>query len=155
MNVSDLQLRQFIDEVFMRYDYNKSGTLNLPELHIFLTELFSLTGMKKTFSYEEACGALQTMDANRDGQISKFELYNLYRHMTQPGYQPVTVSFSNFRYGGLGMSPGIGMGMGMGMGLPGMTVGPSMMPFGASYNGSYMGYGGMTGYGGRNMNGGW
>lgn len=121
--ISDLQLRQFIDEVFMRYDYNRSGNLNLPELHIFLNELFALTGVKKLFSYEEAYGALASMDANRDGQISKFELFNLYRFMMQPNYQPQVIPITNFRYGGMGGFMPLGMGM---------------QP---NYTGSYVGYG--------------
>lgn len=125
--VSDLQLRQFIDEVFMRYDYNRSGRLNLPELHIFLNELFMLTGFKKTFTYEEAYGALASIDANRDGQISKFELFNLYKLVTQPTFVPQVANITTFSYGGMGAFGSMGARMMptnyFGSGLPGNSVG--------------------------------
>jgi hypothetical protein len=149
MNINDMQLRQYIDQVFMRYDFNRTGTLNLQELHVFLNELFRMCGVPRVVTYQEAYSALMTMDSNRDGQINKYELFNLFRYMTQPGYQPMG-------YGGMGGMGGMGMGgmggmgmggMGMGgMGMGGMGMGGmGTMPYGGSYTGTG-GYGG--GWGG-------
>jgi hypothetical protein len=147
--INDMQLRQYIDQVFMRYDFNRTGTLNLQELHMFLNELFSLCGIMHTVSYGDAYNALMAMDANRDGQINKYELFNLFRYMTQPNYTPIGYSYGNRSFG-LG---GVGTGFGGGI-----------APYGGSYSSTtttttypgttYTTYGtGMGGVGG--MGGGW
>jgi hypothetical protein len=96
----------------MRYDYNRTGTLNLPELHDFLNELFMMTGHPHRVSYMEAYQALMSMDANRDGHINKFEMFNLFRHMTQPGFRPLPYNYGNYSYGGVGVGAGYGGGFG-------------------------------------------
>lgn len=111
MNISDIQLHQYIDQVFARYDYNRTGTLNLPELHNFLNELFMMSGIPRNISYIEAYQALMQVDANRDGQVNKFELYNLFRFLTQPGFRPIPYTFGGYSYrgyGGVGAIGGIG-----------------------------------------------
>jgi hypothetical protein len=140
--VNDMQLRMYIDQVFMRYDFNRTGTLNLPELHIFLNELFQMCGIPRIVTYQEAYSALMTMDCNRDGQINKYELFNLFRYMTTPGYTPLPYSYGSYSYGLGGMGMGMGMG-GMGMMNPGMGMGMGGMGMGGMGMGGY----GMGGYG--------
>lgn len=70
--VNDMMLRQYIDQVFFKYDFNRTGTLNLPELHVFLNELFMMSGIPRQVGYMEAYQALMQMDSNRDGQINKY-----------------------------------------------------------------------------------
>lgn len=167
INIGDMQLRQYIDQVFMKYDYNRTGTLSLPELHVFLNELYMMCGSPRVVTYQEAYSALMAMDSNRDGQINKYELFNLFRYMTQPGFQPVPYSYGGYNYGaGMG-TMGTGLG-GMGMGVGGMGVGGMGMggiggaPYGAGtmpYGGSYTTtttttYPGGVGYGGTGMYGG-
>lgn len=163
INIGDMQLRQYIDQVFMRYDINRTGTLNLPELHIFLNELFQMCGVPRMVTYQEAYSALMAMDSNRDGQINKYELFNLFRYMTQPGFQPLPYSYGNYNYGmgggmgmgGMGMG-GMGMG-GMGMGGVGMGMGGAM-PYGGTYTAPGMGMGmgyGTGGYGGNTWSNSW
>lgn len=108
--ISDMMLRQYIDQVFMRYDFNRTGTLNLPELHVFLNELFMMCGIPRQVSYTEAFQALMQMDNNRDGQINKFELFNLFRYLTTPGFRPLPYSFGGRAFGMGGMGYG-GMGV--------------------------------------------
>lgn len=144
--VNDMMLRQYIDQVFMRYDFNRTGTLNLPELHVFLNELFMMCGLPRRVSYTEAFQALMAMDANRDGQINKFELFNLFHYINTPGFRPVPYSYGGYSYGGMGMGMGgMGMGgMGMGsMGMGGMGMGMGTMGMGMGMGGVGMGYGGM------------
>jgi hypothetical protein len=175
MNLGDMQLRQYIDQIFMRYDYNGTGTLNLPELHVFLNELFQMSGYPRVVTYQEAYSALMAMDSNRDGQINKYELFNLFRYMTQPGFQPLPYSYGSYNYGmggmGMGGMGGMGMGgMGMGgMGMGGMGMGgvggygTGTMPYGGSYTTTTVttsypagtGYGGIGGAYGGGFNSGW
>jgi hypothetical protein len=162
--INDMQLRQYIDQVFMRYDFNRTGTLNLPELHVFLNELFQMCGHNRMVSYQEAYAALVQMDSNRDGQINKYELFNLFRYLTQPGFNPLPYSHGNYTYGmggvgmgnmggfggsGMGGMGGLGMG-GMGMGGMGMGgVGMGGVGMSGGLGGLGGGYGGVnTGYGG-------
>jgi len=51
-NINDIQLKQYIDQIFVRYDVNRSGTLNINELHAFLNELFMMTGYGRTITYQ-------------------------------------------------------------------------------------------------------
>jgi hypothetical protein len=46
------------------------------------------------------------MDSNRDGQINKYELFNLFRYLTQPGYNPLPYSYGNYSYGNCGVGGG-------------------------------------------------
>jgi hypothetical protein len=170
MNLGDMQLRQYIDQIFMRYDYNGTGTLNLPELHVFLNELFQMSGYPRVVTYQEAYSALMAMDSNRDGQINKYELFNLFRYMTQPGFQPLPYSYGSYNYGmgGMGMGGMGGMGMGGmgGMGMGGVGIGgygTGTMPYGGSYTTTTVttsypagtGYGGVGGAYGGGFNSGW
>lgn len=170
MNLGDMQLRQYIDQIFMRYDYNGTGTLNLPELHVFLNELFQMSGYPRVVTYQEAYSALMAMDSNRDGQINKYELFNLFRYMTQPGFQPLPYSYGSYNYGmgGMGMGGMGGMGMGGmgGMGMGGVGIGgygTGTMPYGGSYTTTTVttsypagtGYGGIGGAYGGGFNSGW
>lgn len=143
--INDMMLRQYIDQVFMRYDFNRTGTLNLPELHVFLNELFMMSGIPRQIGYMEAYQALMTMDSNRDGQINKFELFNLFRYLTTPGYQPIPYRPVGMGIGGMGMPMG---GMGYGVGYGGMGMG------GMGMGGMGMGMGGM-GMGGYGAFNGW
>lgn len=130
-NLSDIMLRQYIDQIFNRYDYNRNGTLDPQELHTFLSDLFQMCGMPRYVSYQEAYMALMQMDSNHDGQVNKYELFNLFKHMTHPNYQPMSYpaggynnpggfsgmgsrySVPNQGYGGMGnIRPGYGSGNG-------------------------------------------
>ena len=144
--INDMMLRQYIDQVFMRYDFNRTGTLNLTELHVFLNELFMMCGLPRRVGYQEAFQALMAMDSNRDGQINKFELFNLFHYLQTPGFRPLPYSYGgrSFGIGGMGMS-GMGMGMGMGgMGMGGIGMGGmGMGGMGMGMGGRGMGMGGM------------
>jgi hypothetical protein len=159
--INDMQLRQYIDQVFMRYDFNRTGTLNLPELHVFLNELFQMCGHNRMVSYQEAYAALVQMDSNRDGQINKYELFNLFRYLTQPGFRPLPYNYGNYNYGLGGMGMG-GMGGvvpgGVGFGGIGTGYGNSYTTTTTTNYPSYGGYGtgmGGVGSGWTNHWGGW
>lgn len=104
---SDAMLRQYIDQLFYRYDYNRTGTLNIFELHNYLNELFMMSGIPRNVTYNEAYNLLMQMDSNRDGQLNKFELFNLFMMMHQPGFRPLPYSFGGYSYRGPG---GYGIG---------------------------------------------
>lgn len=69
---NDAVLKKKIDQIFLRYDTNKSGTLSLDELHVFLNDLLLSTGNNRQVTYEEAMNVLTVIDKNRDGRVNKY-----------------------------------------------------------------------------------
>ena len=70
--VSDQQLQQYIDQVMMRYDTNRNGTLEAHELVNFFNELFRMCGIQRRISHMEAAGFMRQVDTNYDGKANKF-----------------------------------------------------------------------------------
>lgn len=81
---SDAALRHKIDLIFNIYDQNKTGTLSLNELHVFLNDLLATSGYSRRVSYQEAYNIMKTIDKNKDGQVNKFELFSCFKYLTQP-----------------------------------------------------------------------
>ena len=40
--ISDSQLQQYIDQIFYKYDQDRSGTLDAQELSMFFNDIFAL-----------------------------------------------------------------------------------------------------------------
>lgn len=93
-NITDQQLRGYIDHVFMRYDQDRSGTLSSNELEYFFNDLFQMMNNPRRVSLWEAQQALKEIDINNDGQASKEELYLAFKKILNPGSQQ--------NYGGYG-----------------------------------------------------
>ena len=71
MSISDQQLRAYIDQVFMKYDRNNSGTLDPNELYLFFNDIFAMTGNNYRLTPQQATQAMRAIDANGDGVASK------------------------------------------------------------------------------------
>lgn len=153
MTYDDMMLRNQIDQIFYRYDINRTGTLNFNELYMYLNELFGNMGyMGFQISPQEAINLFRQADTDFNGQINKYELFNMFKYLTVDNYQPmpytymgrqvgynlgsgygysitpVTTSYVD-TYGGVGMG-GIGMGgIGMGgVGMGGFNTGTYVVP---------------------------
>lgn len=50
MNISDAQLRTYIDEIFDKYDADRSGNLDARELANFFNDLFRAIGQNTVIS---------------------------------------------------------------------------------------------------------
>jgi len=52
--ITDDQLRNYIDHIFMRYDHDKSGTLSPNELVYFFNDLFQMMNNPRRVNQWEA-----------------------------------------------------------------------------------------------------
>ena len=137
-NFSDVQLKSYIDQVMLRYDTNRNGTLEPHEIARFFNELFAMCGVPRKIGQWEAAGFMRQVDTNYDGKANKFELFRAFKSMmntggSRGGYQSDwDPSFSGYVPAQGVYNTGYG-GYGMG-GMGGMA--------------SMGGYGGFGGYGG-------
>lgn len=72
-------LKMFIDEVFAVYDKDKSGTLEEGELHTFFNQLFASFNDPRRFDKAGIAQIMQSIDMNRNGRITKPELFTLFK----------------------------------------------------------------------------
>lgn len=70
-SLSDQQLMQYIDQVFQRYDRDRSGGLDAAELASFFADLYRMMGFNVQISYQQASQALAQIDKNFDGKASR------------------------------------------------------------------------------------
>jgi len=82
-NISDMQLQQYIEQVFMRYDRNMTGTLDYQELHLFFNDMFVMTGSPYRINQMQAVQTMQFVDKNMDGQASRQELFYAMKQIMQ------------------------------------------------------------------------
>jgi hypothetical protein len=80
-NSHDQMLRNNIDHVYLQYDYNQSGQLEGMEFFNAYRELCLRMGMAPPASQQEVWGAVQQSDANRDGKVGKWEMFNLFKRI--------------------------------------------------------------------------
>lgn len=171
MNVTDVQLRQYIDQIFSRYDRDGTGSLDVNELAAFFNEVFQRMGSPVNVTQQQAVQALQFIDKNFDRKASKQELFSALKMLsggqsqggsgqpgyggqgtygaTQPGYGGVPGQGGQGTYGAT--QPGYGMPGQGGQGTYGATQPGYGMP-GQGGQGTYgatqPGYG-MPGQGGQ------
>lgn len=71
MSVPDNVLRQYIDQIFMKYDRDRSMSLDVGELAYFFNDIFALMGDPRRVTQQQAYQALMMIDSNNDGRASK------------------------------------------------------------------------------------
>lgn len=69
--INDNQLKNYIDQVFMRYDRDRSGTLEPNELAGFFNDLYAMMGSPMRINMYQAQQAMMQIDRNGDGRASK------------------------------------------------------------------------------------
>ena len=79
--VTDVQLQQYIDQVFLKYDRDRSGTLDANELAGFFNDLFQMMGHPMKINNVQAMQALKAIDLNNDGKANKMELFIAFRQI--------------------------------------------------------------------------
>ena len=86
----DTQLQKYVDQVFMKYDRDRNGWLNINEIYGFFNEVLALSGQNRMLSQQEAMNIARNMDRNGDGRIVKIELYTALKAILneQQGYSP-------------------------------------------------------------------
>ena len=70
-NVHDQLLINNINQVFLRYDFNRSGQLEGNEFYYAYRDLCLLMGMAPPSTYQEVWQAAMQCDTNCDGRISR------------------------------------------------------------------------------------
>ena len=77
-----------MDQVFARYDGDRNGWLNIQELAGFTNEVLRMSGSSRVLSQQEILAIGGNMDRNRDGRITKMELYTALKAILnqQQGY---------------------------------------------------------------------
>ena len=141
--VSDQQLRMYIDEVFMMFDRDRSGTLDPNELGNFFNQVFGRLGWPMRINQMQALQAMRAIDRNGDGRANKMELFTAIKYMStnQHMYGGQQQGYGQQGYGQQGYGQ-------QGYGQQGYgQQGYGQQPYGQNM------YGGQGGFQGGNMGG--
>ena len=76
---TDEQLRQSIEGIFIKYDTDKSGTLEGNEIVTLINDLFKNLGRNRSVRPEEVDKFIKVIDKNNDSRISKTELFDVLK----------------------------------------------------------------------------
>ena len=68
--ITEVELRQFIKQVFTRYDRDRTGALDALELAAFFNDVFAQMGQSTRLNNQQAMDALRVIDSNSDGRAS-------------------------------------------------------------------------------------
>lgn len=88
MNVPESQLKVYIDQIFDRYDRDRSGNLDASELANFFNDLFKAIGNPTTISMKDAQNAIRAIDKNNDGKANKLELFMAFKNISSQNGGP-------------------------------------------------------------------
>lgn len=67
----DNVLRNYIDQIFSKYDRDRSMTLEVNELASFFNDVFMMMGDPRRINQQQAYQSLMAIDKNNDGRASK------------------------------------------------------------------------------------
>lgn len=84
--MSENDIRQAVVEKFMKFDLNKSGYLEWPELRELVKDVFRELNIPREPSEEDYRIVLAKMDKNNDGKISKEELFSTMKEFLGQSY---------------------------------------------------------------------
>lgn len=82
MSYSDQDLRNAVDQVFNQFDQDKSHTLDRSEIVKVLNQLFINLKANRQASQQEVDKFLQLVDTNKDGKLTKMELFEVFKRIT-------------------------------------------------------------------------
>jgi hypothetical protein len=82
----DQLLRSNIDQVYARYDVNFSGQLEGNEFYFAYRDLCLRMGLAPPMDYMSVWNAAMACDSNRDGRISKIEMFMLFKRIQGINY---------------------------------------------------------------------
>jgi hypothetical protein len=123
---NDQAIRNFVDQAFAQYDRDRSGCLNYNELVPFMNQVLGLGGYNCRLEQQQILSIARSLDRNRDGSITKNELYAAVPLIFQSQQQYYT-NQGGFGQGGFNQGPGFGQGgfnQGPGFGQGGFNQGP-------------------------------
>ena len=78
-NTKDEVIKKYIEEIFNLYDQDKSGFLNSGNITNFFNDLFRSVDVQLTLTAEQSREAIQAVYPNYTNQISKNELFYVFK----------------------------------------------------------------------------
>lgn len=78
---NDDQLKQAIQNIFDKYDVDKSGTLEGTEIFNLINDAFKSLGKNKEVSQGDVQQFINAIDKNGDGKIAKVELFEILKQL--------------------------------------------------------------------------
>lgn len=79
-------LQKISDEIFEKFDGDKSGSIDAKELHLMLKDLCEFAKVDAP-SEDDAAKALKELDTNNDGSLSKAEFATLVKLLLEAANQ--------------------------------------------------------------------
>lgn len=79
----DLKLKQYVDDLYRKYDHHKTGSLDMLELAEAFNEILMKMGINSSLSQEEAVQLMNTIDKSKDGKVQKPEFFQCMKILTQ------------------------------------------------------------------------
>lgn len=86
--LQDQMLKTYIDQIFDKYDTDRSGTLDEKEMTFFFNDLFKSLGMNINVTEAQSLEAIKSIDQNYDGGVDKKELFDAFKLMMNKSNQP-------------------------------------------------------------------
>ena len=144
MSIPDNVLQSYIDQIFSRFDRDRSGTLDPSELAAFFNDVFALMGNPTRVNDGQARSAMAAIDKNFDGKASKMELFMAFKQILA-SRQPQQSGYGQ-QQGGYGQQ-GYGQQGGYGQQQQGSYGQQGYGQQGYGQQGGQQGYGQQGGYG--------
>lgn len=69
--IADNVLQSYIDQVFNKFDKDRSGTLDPAQLADFFNDVYAMMGQNVRVNNQQANDALRAIDKDYDGKASK------------------------------------------------------------------------------------
>lgn len=82
MGSKDQQLKNSIDQIFYKYDKDKTNFLNEKEFGACVGELCRMLNWPQPKDYKDFINIARSIDTNYDGKITKTELFNIFKRTT-------------------------------------------------------------------------
>lgn len=73
------QLKQAIQAIFIQYDQDQSGTLEGTEISKLINDVFIRMGKAREIQQQDIDQFLNGIDKNGDGKVSKTELLDIFK----------------------------------------------------------------------------
>lgn len=90
---SEQQIRQAIETIFLKYDIDKSGTLDFTEVKTVINDAFRNSGCPRNITEDDIKKFVCSVDSNSDGSISKEELFLVFKKLIMESHSRGSTPF--------------------------------------------------------------
>lgn len=74
-------LREYIEQIFDKYDEQKTGTINIQQLCLFFNDIFQSIGVQLTISPSQATKAIQLVEPTFSGSANKEQAFRTFKSL--------------------------------------------------------------------------